>query len=150
METSVILSRTFSSNGVPFKTNFSNHPKEKQLKPPLSSSSPPTNMNFDFNRTVTSRFDPTPKTNLTYLIDVDSSTTRYNHSDYFYNATNISDVDYFDYDYRKLNSTIDDESWAMCKEWNPAQHELFQTANFFFAVAFMVPGSFKQSVLVVR
>lgn len=46
--------------------------------------------------------------------------------------------------------TIDDESWAMCKEWTPAQHSLFQTANFFFAAAFLVPGSFKQSVLLVR
>ncbi|XP_019773432.1 blood vessel epicardial substance-A isoform X1 [Dendroctonus ponderosae] len=38
----------------------------------------------------------------------------------------------------------------MCKEWTPAQHSLFQTANFFFAAAFLVPGSFKQSVLLVR
>lgn len=150
METSVILSRTFSSNGVPFKTNFSNHPKEKQLKPPLTTTSPSTKMNFDFNRTVTSRFGSTSKTNFTYLIDVDTTTTRFNHSDYFYNTTNISDIDYFDYDYRKLNGTVDDDSWSLCKDWIPAQHDMFQTANFFFAAAFLVPGSFKQSVLVVR
>lgn len=89
------------------------------------------------------------KPNFTYIVD--ANTTRWNHTDYFYNATNSSDTEYFDYDYQKLNRTVEDESRAgMCKEWNPAQHDLFQTANFFFAAAFLVPGSFKQSVLVVR
>lgn len=148
METSVILSRTFSSNGVPFKTNFNDHPKEKQLKPPFPKSVT-ENMNLDFNKTVSSRFGPTSKPNFTYL-DVDTTTTRFNNSDYFYNWTNSSDIDTFDYNYRHYNRTIDDDSWGMCKEWNPAQHDLFQTANFFFAAAFLVPGSFKQSVLVVR
>lgn len=150
METSVILSRTFSSNGVPFKTNFNNHPKEKQVKPPLPTARLGT-MNLDFNRTATtSRFGPTAKTNFTYLLDIDSTTTRFNNSDYFYNSTNNSDIDVFDYNYRKVNGTFEDDSWGMCKDWNPAQHDLFQTANFFFAAAFLVPGSFKQSVLVVR
>lgn len=149
METSVILSRTFSSNGVPYKTNSNNHPKEKHLKPPLPSAQVET-INMDFNITSTTRFAPTTKTNFTYLLDVDTSTTRFNNSDFFYNSTNNSDIDVFDYNYRKFNGTHDDDTWSMCKDWNPAQHDLFQTANFFFAAAFLVPGSFKQSVLLVR
>lgn len=68
----------------------------------------------------------------------------------FYNITaNSSD---YDYDFQTFNSSgsIETQSWALCKEWTPAQHPLFQTANFFFAAAFLVPGSFKQSVLIVR
>lgn len=65
------------------------------------------------------------------------------------NATQVSELDY---DYQMLNATLQTrgDSWALCKEWTPAQHNLFQTANFFFAAAFLVPGSFKQSVLLVR
>lgn len=37
-----------------------------------------------------------------------------------------------------------------CEEWEPAQHNLFQLANFFFAVAFMVPRNFKMGVLLMR
>ncbi|XP_044268786.1 uncharacterized protein LOC123013967 [Tribolium madens] len=66
----------------------------------------------------------------------------------FYNLTNTSD---YDYEFQTFNSTgPESTSWALCKEWTPAQHPLFQTANFFFAAAFLVPGSFKQSVLIVR
>ncbi|XP_059472060.1 blood vessel epicardial substance-like [Neocloeon triangulifer] len=38
----------------------------------------------------------------------------------------------------------------LCSDWEPAQHNLFQAANLFFAVAFLVPRSFKQSILVLR
>lgn len=41
-------------------------------------------------------------------------------------------------------------SWSFCLEWSAAQHNLFQFANLFFAAAFCVPPSFKQSVLLVR
>ena len=37
-----------------------------------------------------------------------------------------------------------------CGEWEPAQHNLFQLSNLFFAAAFLVPRSYKQSVLLLR
>lgn len=43
-----------------------------------------------------------------------------------------------------------DTGGLSCEEWEPAQHNLFQLANFFFAVAFMVPRNFKMSVLILR
>jgi hypothetical protein len=42
------------------------------------------------------------------------------------------------------------EGDASCVEWEAAQHNLFQTANLFFAAAFIVPRSFKQSLLLLR
>ncbi|KAK9869849.1 hypothetical protein WA026_003573 [Henosepilachna vigintioctopunctata] len=70
----------------------------------------------------------------------------WNASDMFYNHTNNSD---YDLELLNLTKLAELPSWA-CTDWNPAQHSLFQTANFFFAAAFLVPGSFKQSVLLVR
>ncbi|XP_054262612.1 blood vessel epicardial substance-like [Macrosteles quadrilineatus] len=49
------------------------------------------------------------------------------------------------------NTTLADDGGLMsCGEWEPAQHNLFQLSNIFFAAAFMVPRKFKQSVLVLR
>jgi hypothetical protein len=45
---------------------------------------------------------------------------------------------------------IPEEGDASCVEWEAAQHNLFQTANLFFAAAFIVPRSFKQSLLLLR
>ncbi|XP_021936877.1 blood vessel epicardial substance-A-like isoform X2 [Zootermopsis nevadensis] len=45
---------------------------------------------------------------------------------------------------------IPGEDDASCVEWEAAQHNLFQTANLFFAAAFIVPRSFKQSLLLLR
>jgi hypothetical protein len=45
---------------------------------------------------------------------------------------------------------IPKEGDASCVEWEAAQHSLFQTANLFFAAAFIVPRSFKQSLLLLR
>ena len=56
------------------------------------------------------------------------------------NDTNVSDV----------TSLIPDEGDVSCVEWEAAQHSLFQTANLFFAAAFIVPRSFKQSLLLLR
>lgn len=57
----------------------------------------------------------------------------------------------FDYDYQTVNATdLPVEAWEFCKDWSPAQHNLYQTANFLLAAAFLIPGSFKQSVLLVR
>ncbi|XP_066593938.1 blood vessel epicardial substance-B-like [Prorops nasuta] len=39
---------------------------------------------------------------------------------------------------------------SYCDEWEAAQHKLFQAANLFFAAAFIVPRSFKASVLALR
>lgn len=51
------------------------------------------------------------------------------------------------------NASIPDDNATgafSCEEWEPAQHNLFQLANFFFAVAFMVPRNFKMGVLLMR
>ncbi|XP_060518626.1 blood vessel epicardial substance-B-like [Cylas formicarius] len=97
-------------------------------------------MYLELNRTKVN----VTKSNYTYLENL----VHWNASDFYYNVSNSSDL--IDYDYQMMNGTIDDTSWVMCKEWKEAQHSLFQTANFFFAAAFLVPGSFKQSVLLVR
>lgn len=79
------------------------------------------------------------------------NSTYWNRTELF-NITNSSDFS-IDYDYQTFNSSVPStrQPWAgFCKEWTPAQHNLYQTANFFFAAAFLVPGSFKQSVLLVR
>ncbi|KAJ8920999.1 hypothetical protein NQ315_015795 [Exocentrus adspersus] len=133
MEISVIQSRTYSSNIVPFKANFS------------TTKRPRVNMtSLEINGTISKYAS---KTNHSYLVESGVNLTRWNHSDFFYNLTNTTE---FDYDYQMFNGTADEDSWSSCKEWTPAQHNLFQTANFFFAAAFLVPGSFKQSVLLVR
>ncbi|XP_057325929.1 blood vessel epicardial substance-like isoform X1 [Microplitis mediator] len=55
-------------------------------------------------------------------------------------ATNVTE---------RLNSTVL-PSGGYCDEWEAAQHKLFQAANLFFAAAFIVPRSFKASVLALR
>lgn len=100
---------------------------------------------------VTTKFDPLNNGslyNFTYYVDT-NSTFYWNQSDF--NMTNNTDL--FDNDYQMFNNNLTStvEPWSgFCKDWTPAQHNLFQTANFFFAAAFLVPGSFKQSVLLVR
>ncbi|KAL1131492.1 hypothetical protein AAG570_011109 [Ranatra chinensis] len=37
-----------------------------------------------------------------------------------------------------------------CGEWKPAQHNLFQLSNLFFAAAFLVPRSYKQGIIILR
>ena len=49
-----------------------------------------------------------------------------------------------------VTTLIPDEGDVSCVEWEAAQHNLFQTANLFFAAAFIVPRSFKQSLLLLR
>ncbi|XP_039293324.1 blood vessel epicardial substance [Nilaparvata lugens] len=39
---------------------------------------------------------------------------------------------------------------SSCGEWEPAQHNLYQLSNICFAAAFILPRSFKPSVLLVR
>ncbi|KAF7391958.1 hypothetical protein HZH68_011501 [Vespula germanica] len=49
----------------------------------------------------------------------------------------------------RLNATVLIPG-GYCDEWEAAQHKLFQAANIFFMVAFLVPRSFKASVLALR
>ncbi|XP_015108580.1 blood vessel epicardial substance [Diachasma alloeum] len=49
----------------------------------------------------------------------------------------------------RLNATVLPHG-GYCDEWESAQHKLFQVANLFFAAAFLVPRSFKASVLALR
>ncbi|KAG6795840.1 blood vessel epicardial substance-like isoform X1 [Apis mellifera caucasica] len=50
----------------------------------------------------------------------------------------------------RLNTTVLSSGGGYCDEWEAAQHKLFQAANLFFAAAFLVPRSFKASVLALR
>nr|CAI5829403.1 unnamed protein product [Callosobruchus analis] len=130
METSLIFAKSFSSsNSVSARKN--------QIKVNTAQG----NAMLDLNGTISVTSKPDSilgSTNHTY----------WNSSDYFYTTTNAPELEY---DYQILNETTGEGSWTgSCKEWTPAQHNLFQTANFFFAAAFLVPGSFKQSILIVR
>ncbi|KAJ0179944.1 hypothetical protein K1T71_004535 [Dendrolimus kikuchii] len=67
-----------------------------------------------------------------------------------YNATQLNAT--FDTDYELLNASATDEHnnhW-FCAKWTSAQQDLFQAANLCFAIAFLAPKSFKQSILVLR
>ncbi|CAG9560386.1 unnamed protein product [Danaus chrysippus] len=67
-----------------------------------------------------------------------------------YNLTRINGT--FDTDYELLNASTTDEHdnhW-FCAKWTSAQQDLFQAANLCFAIAFLAPKSFKQSILVLR
>lgn len=114
-------------------------------------------LNRQLNSTPTNRISTKNETmndNYTlYTSDdmlAENTTMLWNNSALF-NLTNSTDYN-FDYDYQTLNTSVspEDETWALCNEWTAAQHNLFQTANLFFAAAFLVPMSFKQSVLLVR
>lgn len=63
-------------------------------------------------------------------------------------ATNISVVN--ETNVSIVTTLIPDDGDVSCVEWEAAQHNLFQTANLFFAAAFIVPRSFKQSLLLLR
>ncbi|XP_068630454.1 blood vessel epicardial substance-like [Battus philenor] len=57
----------------------------------------------------------------------------------------------FDSDYELLNASSDDhDNHWFCAKWSSAQQDLFQAANLCFALAFLAPKSFKQSILVLR
>ncbi|XP_045513203.1 blood vessel epicardial substance-like [Pieris brassicae] len=68
-------------------------------------------------------------------------------------AFNLSRINTtFDTDYELLNGNTTDEHdnhW-FCAKWTSAQQDLFQAANLCFAIAFLAPKSFKQSILVLR
>ncbi|XP_038210611.1 blood vessel epicardial substance-like [Zerene cesonia] len=67
-----------------------------------------------------------------------------------YNLSRLNST--FDTDYELLNGSSTDEHdnhW-FCAKWTSAQQDLFQAANLCFAIAFLAPKSFKQSILVLR
>ncbi|KAG6448587.1 hypothetical protein O3G_MSEX005607 [Manduca sexta] len=67
-----------------------------------------------------------------------------------YNVSRLNAT--FDTDYELLNATATDDHhnhW-FCAKWTSAQQDLFQAANLCFAIAFLAPKSFKQSILVLR
>ncbi|CAK1604135.1 unnamed protein product [Parnassius mnemosyne] len=67
-----------------------------------------------------------------------------------YNATRPNTT--FDTDYDLLNASSSDkhDNHWFCAKWSSAQQDLFQAANLCFALAFLAPKSFKQSILVLR
>ncbi|CAH0557305.1 unnamed protein product [Brassicogethes aeneus] len=138
MEISVIQARTYSTeNVVPIRLNTT------RIKFDLKSKEENMSLIFNSSRSITPR--TIPKSNVSFLGD---NITSWNSSDFF---TNIGNSTESDYDYQMYNGTsVETSTWAQCKEWTPAQHTLFQTAHFFFAAAFLIPGSFKQSILIVR
>ncbi|XP_050447401.1 blood vessel epicardial substance-like [Cataglyphis hispanica] len=60
-----------------------------------------------------------------------------------WNGTEVNNIT------ERLNATVLIPG-GYCDEWEAAQHKLFQAANLFFAAAFLVPRSFKASVLALR
>ncbi|XP_047986345.1 blood vessel epicardial substance-like [Leguminivora glycinivorella] len=79
-------------------------------------------------------------------------TSGYNASVYntsLYNASRFNLTYDADYDQLSGNATDDDNHW-FCAKWTNAQQDLFQAANLCFAIAFLAPKSFKQSILVLR
>ncbi|XP_014247127.1 blood vessel epicardial substance-like isoform X1 [Cimex lectularius] len=53
----------------------------------------------------------------------------------------------------ETNSTYESDTFLpqqICGEWEPAQHNLFQLSNLFFAAAFLVPRSYKQGIIILR
>ncbi|XP_033227883.1 blood vessel epicardial substance-like [Belonocnema kinseyi] len=69
-----------------------------------------------------------------------------NYTQLFVDILNSSETGNFT---ERLNITIL-SSGSYCDEWESAQHKLFQAANLFFAAAFLVPRSFKASILALR
>ncbi|XP_077267794.1 popeye domain-containing protein 1-like isoform X1 [Temnothorax americanus] len=60
-----------------------------------------------------------------------------------WNGTEVSNVT------ERLNATVLSPG-GYCDKWDPVQHKLFQLANLIFAAAFLVPRSFKSSILALR
>lgn len=154
MEILVLQSRTHNimshqhpqhNNTIVSQTNFTTELSPSVKSKTMSVAATPASA-FNVN-TTTLKFS---RNNYSYE-NTTISTISWNNSVYNNSLTNASD---YDYDFQMfINGTADGggaSSWTLCKDWTPAQHPLFQTANFFFAAAFLVPGSFKQSVLIVR
>ncbi|KAL4710529.1 hypothetical protein ACJJTC_008931, partial [Scirpophaga incertulas] len=67
-----------------------------------------------------------------------------------YNATRLNLTFDTDYELLSANSTEEHNNHWFCAKWTNAQQDLFQAANLCFAIAFLAPKSFKQSILVLR
>ncbi|CAH0727765.1 unnamed protein product, partial [Brenthis ino] len=67
-----------------------------------------------------------------------------------YNLSRINATFDTDYELLNANATDDHDNHWFCAKWTSAQQDLFQAANLCFAIAFLAPKSFKQSILVLR
>lgn len=66
------------------------------------------------------------------------------------NSTNYTAYNASDFELLNVNGTSTPYGYWFCAKWVEAQQDLFQAANLCFAVAFLIPKSFKQSILCVR
>ncbi|CAH1644252.1 unnamed protein product [Spodoptera littoralis] len=78
-----------------------------------------------------------------------ASTAPWLNATLVYNATRLNATFDTDYELLSSNSTDEHHHW-FCAKWTNAQQDLFQAANLCFAIAFLAPKSFKQSILVLR
>ncbi|XP_072940884.1 uncharacterized protein [Epargyreus clarus] len=67
-----------------------------------------------------------------------------------YNLSRLNSSFDTDYELLNANSTDEHDNHWFCAKWASAQQDLFQAANLCFAIAFLAPKSFKQSILVLR
>ncbi|XP_066908335.1 blood vessel epicardial substance [Halyomorpha halys] len=55
--------------------------------------------------------------------------------------------------YLDINSSLPtyiEQDIQVCGKWEPAQHNLFQLSNLFFAAAFLIPRSYKPGIFILR
>ncbi|XP_049866240.1 blood vessel epicardial substance-like [Pectinophora gossypiella] len=67
-----------------------------------------------------------------------------------YNASRLNLSLDTEFDLLNANATDEHDNHWFCAKWTSAQQDLFQAANLCFAIAFLAPKSFKQSILVLR
>ncbi|XP_061710526.1 blood vessel epicardial substance-like [Cydia pomonella] len=89
-----------------------------------------------------------PRSPAPLLDAVGYNASLYNAS--LYNASRFNLTYDADYDQLNGNATDDHDNHWFCAKWTNAQQDLFQAANLCFAIAFLAPKSFKQSILVLR
>lgn len=74
----------------------------------------------------------------------------WNGSYFTSNGTNYTALNISDFELLNVNNSSVQYGFWFCAKWVEAQQDLFQAANLCFAVAFLIPKSFKQSILIVR
>lgn len=104
-------------------------------------------------------FTTAETTNFTYS---DNSTSEYfpnywansddapSWNDSYLNSTNVTGYNVSDSELSNANNSSVQYGFWFCAKWVDAQQDLFQAANLCLAAAFLVPKSFKQSILLVR
>lgn len=143
-------------NSEPTQGSFSTSPKGHKMDQqdslpvntssdqPFSSSTDAANFSTAYSNTTS-----TPEYFPQYWSD-DDDLLGWNSS-YSGNGTiNATNYNISDYELINVNSTGLSHGFWFCAKWVDAQQDLFQAANLCFAIAFLVPKSFKQSILIVR